>query len=284
MRRISSFSSNRGSNERMTASTPDPRWDARFADARVSTNAEIGESVSIGPGSVVYDHVSIGDGTRIGEFCVLGHEGPGPSTTLKIGRNSIIRSHSVLYSSSEFGDRLETGHHVVIRERTVAGANLRVGNFCDIEGDCSFGDYCRLHGYAQVGKGTEVGHFVWLFSLTTATNDPLPPSMISAPVKIGDGAVVCVGVTMMPGTSIGKGAFVSAGAQACGIIPPGAVVAGHEGKIVSHVSGLSHFESGTRHPWMRHFDRGYPPEALVRLQQLKDEVLATRNDLVLSHP
>jgi UDP-3-O-[3-hydroxymyristoyl] glucosamine N-acyltransferase len=265
----------------MSSQTSDSQWSPDFPEAKVSLEARIGKSVSIGPGTIVYGDVEIGDGARIGEHCVLGVRGPEPWSPLIIGKESVIRSHSVVYSASRFGDRLETGHHVVIRERTIAGDNLRIGNFCDIEGDCSFGDYCRMHGYAHVGKGTKVGNFVWLFSLTTATNDPLPPSMVSKPVNIADGAVVCVGATLMPGTSIGMGAFVSAGAHAHGDIPAGAVVAGLDGKIVSHVSTLVHFETGTRHPWMRHFDKGYPPSTHSRLSRLKDEIIATREQLVL---
>lgn len=196
-----------------------------------------------------------------------------------IGPGSTIRSFSVIYSGSRFGSRLETGHHVVIREQTNAGENLRIGNFSDIEGHCAIGDYCRFHGYAHVGRGSRIGHFVWLFSLTTATNDPLPPSSLAEPVVMEDGVVVCVGVTLMPGVRLGKGAFVTAGTLARGEIPPGAVVAGPECRIVSHVSQLMHLDSGTRHPWMRHFAEKYPPESHERLAGLLSEILATRQTL-----
>jgi UDP-3-O-[3-hydroxymyristoyl] glucosamine N-acyltransferase len=251
-------------------------WRPDFPDARVSVRAVIGMNVRIGPGTIVHDHVEIGDDSAIGECCVLGHQGPGEVTPLSIGPRSTIRSHAVLYAASRFGARFETGHHVVIRERTVAGENFRIGNFSDVEGDCTFGDFCRLHGYAHVGKGSRVGNFVWLYSLTTATNDPLPPSALTDPVTIDDGAVVCVGVTMMPGTIIGRGAFVSAGTLAKGTIPPGAVVEGHDCRVVSHVTGLMHLPSGTRHPWLRHFQSGYPAEAQARLRQLLDEISANR--------
>ncbi len=254
---------------------PSP-WRSDFPDCRVSTRASLGANVSVGPGTVIHPDVEIGEGTTIGEHSVLGHRGPGAVEPLIIGPHATIRSHAVLYASSRFGPRLETGHHVVIRERTIAGENLRIGNFSDIEGDCEIGDFCRFHGYAHVGKGTRIGHFVWLFSLTTATNDALPPSALSKPVTVGDGAVVCVGVTLMPGTVLGKGAFISAGTQVQGDIPPGAVVAGPEGRVINHVSRLVHLDSGTRHPWMRHFEKNYPPEAHPRLRQLLEEVMANR--------
>lgn len=251
-------------------------WRQDFPDCRVSVRARLGAGVVIGPGSVVYDDVVLGDGSVVGECCVLGHRGPGEGGPLVIGARSTIRSHTVIYAGSRFGDQLETGHHVVIRENTVAGENLRVGNFNDIEGHCVIGDFCRFHGYVHVGKGTRIGHFVWLFSLTTATNDPLPPSALATPVTIEDGAVVCVGVTLMPGTVVGKGAFLSAGTTAGGNIPKGAVISGPEGRIVNHVSRLMHLETGTRHPWMRHFERGYPASARARLTELLAQIMENR--------
>jgi len=256
--------------------TDQPRWRPDFPDCRVSVHASIGGELIIGPGSVIHDEVVLGDGSVIGECCVIGHRGPGGGGPLVIGSRSTIRSHSVLYAGSRFGAQLETGHHVVIRENTVAGENLRVGNFNDIEGHCTIGDFCRFHGYAHVGKGSRIGNFVWLFSLTTATNDPMPPSIQAEPVTVHDGAVVCVGVTIMPGAVIGKGAFVSAGAVAKGNIPPGAVVVGPDARVVNHVSRLMHLPSGTCHPWMRHFEKGFPPEARPRLQQLYTEIMENR--------
>lgn len=244
--------------------------------ASIATGARLGRNVIVGAHAVIHDGVEVGDGTVIQEHCSIGLRGAGGESPLVIGRDSLVRSHTIIYHGSELGERLETGHHVVIREQTRAGANLRVGNFSDIEGDCTIGDYCRFHGYVHVGKGSRIGHFVWLFSLTTATNDPLPPSHLSLPVVIEDGAVVCVGVTLLPGVVLGKGAFVSAGACAHGVVPPGGVVAGSDGRVVSHVSQLSHLVSGTRHPWMRHFRKGYPPAAVARLETLEKEILENR--------
>ena len=251
--------------------------------AVVDPGARLGKNVSIGAYSVVHAGAEIGDDTVIQEHCsigVTGVEGAGP---LALGAGSFIRTHTVLYADSTFGENLETGHHVVIREKTRAGANLRVGNFSDIEGNCTIGDYCRFHGYVHVGKGSRIGHFVWLFSLTTATNDPLPPSLLQDPVTIDDGAVVCVGVTLMPGITLGKGAFASAGATVRRSVPAGAVVAGSDGRVVNHVSQLLHLPSGTRHPWMRHYRKGYPPAAIARLEILEKEILANRFTLPIEN-
>lgn len=239
----------------------------------IDPTAEIGTNTQISSTARVYGNVQIGDGVRIDDFCVIGQPtGSTGEPPLVIGDDAIIRSHTVLYEGSTFGSQLETGHHVIIRGGTRAGTNLRVGNHSDIEGHCEIGDFCRFHGYVHVGRGSTIGHFVWLFSLTTLTNDPLPPSEIELPVTVEDGAVVCVNTTILPGTRLGKGSYLAAGAHVEGNIPAGAVVTGSDGKVTSHVSLLANFEHGIRHPWMNHFERGYPTEAHARLLALRDEI------------
>lgn len=252
--------------------------------AKVHPGARIGRDVTIGDFTVVHERVELGDGCQVQEHCLLGVKGPATSEPVIIGAGATIRSHTVIYEHSNIGPRLETGHHVVIRERSQIGENLRVGNFSDIEGDCQIGDFARFHGYVHVGKGSRVGHFVWLFSLTTATNDPLPPSRAQVPVVIDDGAVVCVGATLLPGCKLGKGALVSAGGVASGDVPPGAVVVGPEGLVVNHVSRLVNLEAGLRHPWMRHYRDAFPAHAAARIDALLEDVMANRVTLKLGAP
>ncbi len=250
--------------------------------AIIDSSVEIPPSVRVGANTRIESGVSLGEGASIGDFCLLGAGQKSGDLKLSIGADSQIRSHTVIYAGSEFGDKLETGHHVVIRERTNAGKNLRVGNYSDIEGDCEIGDYCRFHGYVHVGKGSKIGNFVWLYSLVTATNDPIPPSNLIRPVKIHDGAVVCVGAILMPGVEVGAGAFVTARSKAEGKIPAGAVVSGDYGDIVSHVANLIDLESGLRHPWMRHLTDRYPAECHSNLHELLDRVLKNRFSLKLT--
>lgn len=238
--------------------------------------ARIGAGVVIGHGTRITGNVEIADGCSIGDFCVIGHPGPGRGSLppLRLGPEAIVRSHTVLYEGSTIGPQLETGHHVVIREGATIGENLRVGNFSDIEGSCRIGDFVRMHSYAHVGKGADVGDFVWLFSLTTLMNDPLPPSHLADPVMIGAMATVCVNAQLMPGVRIGRGAFIASGAVARGEIPPGVVVSGPDGEISGPVRLMMHMASRTRHPWHRHFTDAYPERARERILRLGAEIEA----------
>ena len=235
--------------------------------------------------SVIHPNVIIEEGVRIDDFCVIGcplESGP-CDEPLHLGAGSHIRSHSVLYQGSDFSGGIETGHHVLIREFTRAGRNLRVGSFSDIEGRCSFGDYVRCHSYAHIGQGSRVGNFVWIYSLVTLTNDPLPFSSLQRPVTLEDGVVVCGGATVLPGTIMRTGAMASAGSRVTGEIPAGAIV-DNDGSTRGHVSNLIDFETGTRHPWMRHAADRYPAQAQLALAELLRTINASHRHGTNQHP
>lgn len=241
----------------------------------ISPKAKIATGVTIGDFVRVHDNVVIEAGTKIGDHCVIGQPASVQAYAnklVRIGEDSVIRSHTVIYEGSEFGKKLETGHHVVIREGTQVGLNLRVGNFSDIEGACTIGDYCRFHGYAHIGRGSVLGNFIWIYSLVTLTNDPLPPSKILQPVTIDDGVVVAVGSTVLPGSHLGRGSFVAAGSQVHGVVPVASVWKGSG--VMGSVHRLASLEHGVQHPWMRHFAEAFPVEAQDRLKALSEAVLA----------
>jgi UDP-3-O-[3-hydroxymyristoyl] glucosamine N-acyltransferase len=241
----------------------------------IDSAARIGQNVTFGHAVRVFGNVEIGDNCHIGDFCSIGHPCVhGGTSPLRLGAFANIRSHAVLYEGSDIGPHLETGHHIVIREGAQIGENLRIGNFSDIEGACVIGDFARLHGYAHVGRGARIGDFVFLFSLTTLMNDPLPPSHLAEPVTVGDMVTVCVNAQLMPGTEIGRGALIASGAVARGRIPPGVLVTGPKGEIACPVKFVMHMASRTRHPWYKHFSDAYPERVRERIVKLGTEIEA----------
>lgn len=241
------------------------------ATAIVDPGASVPDDVTIGHYAVVHAGVELGEGTNVGDHAVLGLPAP-DGAPLEVGAGSTIRSHTVLYGGSTLGERFETGHHALVRAGARTGVNFRLGSYSSLEGEVVAGDYVRIHGYTQVGHGSRIGDFAWIYSLCTLTNDPLPPSDLFEPVVVGDAAVVCPSSTLMPGCRVGKGAFVAAGTTVTGDVPDGAVVSS-DGRVSGRVDRLMNLASGTRHPWMRHFAGAYPPDAQARLEALRDEIL-----------
>jgi acetyltransferase-like isoleucine patch superfamily enzyme len=235
----------------------------------VHPGAVLGDDVTIGPFTIVHDGVELGDGTTVGSHCVIGHPAPQPGTApLMIGASSQIRSHSVIYAGSVFGERLETGHHVTLREGIAAGVNLRVGTLSDLQGDARIGDYVRLHSNVHVGKHTSLGDFVWVFPYTVFTNDPHPPSEVQRGVVVEDYAVIATMVTLLPGVRVGEGAVVSAGSVVTRDVTAGDLAVGVPARRVRAACEvqLQDAPGGPAYPWRRHFTRGYPEDVVARWQ------------------
>jgi len=227
--------------------------------ARVSKKAKLGKGVRVGAGTVVYDNVVIGDGTVIDEHCEIGcPTGLAQGKPLVIGARSRIRSHSVFYEGSVFGDDLGTGHYVLARERCRVGRGLSVGTRCDLEGDLEIGDWVRAHSGVHVAKGTVIGDFAFLSPRVMITNDPFPPSFVTKGVTIGDMAVVASGVLLMPGVTVGMGAFVAAASVVRADVPELQCAAGDPAAVFAPIDRFFSPEHGRYHPWVARFRDRYP--------------------------
>lgn len=231
--------------------------------AIVSKKAQLGPGVSVGPFTTIYDNVEIGEGTSIGAYCEIGLSNLfSESKKLVIGKNSNIRSYSVFYEGSEFGERLVTGHRVTVREKTIAGENLQIGTLGDIQGHCTIGDFVRFHSNVHIGQKSTIGNFVWIFPYVVLTNDPHPPSETLIGVKIGDYAAIATMSVILPGAVVAKGVLVGAHSSLKGETQEDWVYAGNPAQPICATSKIKLQDGSGRnaYPWTEHFHRGYPEE------------------------
>lgn len=232
--------------------------------AIVSSKAKIGKNVTIGAFTIIHDNVVVGDNCTIEGYCEIGvknHLSKGKD--LVIGDGSYIRSHSVFYEGSVFGENLITGHRVTVREKTRAGKNLQIGTLSDIQGHCEIGDYVRFHSNVHIGQKSIVGNFVWIFPYVVLTNDPHPPSEILCGVTIEDYAVVATMSVVLPGAIIARGCLIAAHSSVKGLTEPDVVYAGSPAKKVCSTSKIKMQDgSGDAYPWRNHFYRGYPVDVI----------------------
>jgi UDP-3-O-[3-hydroxymyristoyl] glucosamine N-acyltransferase len=226
--------------------------------AIVEDGAELGAGVTIGAFSYVGASTKLGAGTSIGTHCLIGE---GDDGDLMIGERSIVRSHSVIYGGSAFGDELETGHRVTIRSGMAVGRNLRVGTLGDLQGDAKIGDFVRFHSNVHICQGSTIGNFVWIFPYTVLTNDPHPPSDgCTVGPTIDDYAVIGTHVTILPGIHVGRDTLVAAGSTVTKDVPSGRVAMGSPAKDRLGIEEIQCADGrlAKPYPWWRHFDRGYP--------------------------
>ncbi|MEM9421398.1 MAG: acyl-ACP--UDP-N-acetylglucosamine O-acyltransferase [Pseudomonadota bacterium] len=145
--------------------------------AHVGANVSLAAKVKLHAHTVVTGHTSIGEGTEIHPFAVLGtppqHNGySGEDTTLIVGKNNQIREHVTMHPGTVQG-RHETrvgdnglfmvGAHVahdcivhdnvIMANNATLGGHIEIGEFVFLGGLCAIHQFCRIGPYAFLGGG-----------------------------------------------------------------------------------------------------------------------------------
>jgi acetyltransferase-like isoleucine patch superfamily enzyme len=233
--------------------------------AHIEKGAQLGEGVSIGAFTIVHREAIIGDGTVIESHCEIAHPSKlANGEPLVLGKDSLIRSHSIFYAGSTFGERLVTGHRVTVRELTSAGKNFQIGTLGDIQGHCEIGDYVRTHSNVHIGHASKVGSFVWIFPYVVLTNDPHPPSETCIGCEIGDYAAIATMSVILPGVKVGEHSLIAAHSCVGKNVDPHTVVGGSPAKFLCGTEKIKLRDGSGRnaYPWTTHFHRGYPEEVV----------------------
>ena len=150
-----------------------------------------------------------------------------------IGNNAVLRSGTIIYCDVEIGDNFETGHNVMIREKTRIGSDVAIGTATVIEGFCTIGNGVRIQSMVFIPTHTEIGDRVFIGPNAVLTNDRYPPTgkpELKGPV-IEDNAVIGANCTILPGIRIGAESVVAAGAVVTRDVPAGRMAIGAPARI-----------------------------------------------------
>ena len=139
-----------------------------------------------------------------------------------VGDDAVVRPGSIIYGDVDIGRGFVTGHNVLVRENTEIGDDVLVGTNTVIDGQVTIGSNVSLQTGVYVPQYTDIGDQVFVGPRAVMTNDPYPVRReealrgptIEAHVSIGANA------TLLPGVTIGEGAFVAAGAVVTRDVPP----------------------------------------------------------------
>ncbi len=150
----------------------------------------------------------------------------------KIGNDSIIRPGAI-YSTAKVGNKTRTGHNFLIRENTIVGDGCLIGTNVVIDNNCRIGDNCSFQTGAYIPTGTKIGNRVFLGPNASLTNDKKPLRTECSPeaVIIEDDATIGSNATLMPGITIGEGAFVAGGAIVTKNVPAWTLAKGCPAKL-----------------------------------------------------
>ena len=221
------------------------------SEAYVDDDAEIGSNVSIGRFAEVLSGAVIGDNCVIGGRCIIGHPSKlelqradfsaassrvsdlivkAPVT--KIGAGAIIRSGSVIYRHVVIGERLRTGHNVLVREHVTIGDHCVVGTGAILDGYISVGSNSMIQSNCYITQSTQIGNGVFISpgcaffdNRRIILDEGLERTTIQDYVRVGGGT------TILPGITLGKYALVGAGSVVTKDVPPKAIAYGAPAKV-----------------------------------------------------
>ncbi len=154
------------------------------------------------------------------------------SEGVKIGEKTFIRSHSIIYERVRIGNRVQTGHAVLIREDSEIGDNTVVGTHSIVDGHVKIGDNVSIQSGSYIPPESIIGNRVFLAPFVVITNDKYPASKRLLGVNIGDDAVIGANSVLISGVKIGEKAVVASGTVVTKDVPPGKVVLGVPARVV----------------------------------------------------
>ncbi len=184
--------------------------------------------------------IRVGKGARIDKDVILGYPTGRPikKTGVVLGPYAVIRSGTVIYDSVRIGERLQTGHHVVIREENEIGNWVEIWTNTVIDYGCKIGNNVKIHTNGYIPQYTRIDDDVFIAPGACFANDKYPLSRDLEGPWIKKAARIGVNVTLLPGVIVGEKAVVGAGSVVTKDVEAGAVVAGCPARVVGLVEDI----------------------------------------------
>lgn len=145
-----------------------------------------------------------------------------------LGDGATIRSGTIIYRGVEIGDNLTTGHNVLVRSGTTIGDDVLLGTDTVLDGEVTVGSDVSFQTGTYIPQETTIGDHVFVGPHAVVTNDPYPVRETSTIEEtcIEDHASIGANATLLPGITVGEGAFVAAGAVVTEDVPPETLAVG----------------------------------------------------------
>jgi len=175
--------------------------------AVVSSKAELGAGVSIGPYCVVDAGATVGDGTlleafvhltgyvKIGSNChiyentILGqppqdHDFGGEASYVRVSDDVILRENVTIHRATGEGCETSVGRGTMLMEGCHLGHNVRVGEYCTLtnkvglSGHVQAGDYVVIGGLAGFHQFVRIGSYAMVGGMAKIVMDVPPYSLV----------------------------------------------------------------------------------------------------------
>lgn len=159
----------------------------------VGSDVTLKDDVELKSHVVVTGHTTVGEGTIIFSFAVIGEipqdlKFKGEASRLEIGKRNRIREHVTMNAGTEGGGGVtrvgddglfmagcHIAHDAVVGDRCIVVNSAAVAGHCVLEDDVIVGGLSGIHQFVRIGKGAIIG------AVTMVTNDVIPYGLVQAP-------------------------------------------------------------------------------------------------------
>ncbi len=219
-------------------------------ETKIGNDVVIQDYTTILPGVVIMENARIGSYVTLGHATklTLGGDDSYNSSRIEkfivhepktiIGKGSIVRSHSIIYSNVIAG-RLITGHHVLIREHTTLGDNCLIGTGAVIDGYCIVGKNSQIHQNCDIGQASRIGNGVFLGAhsilsdnknMNRNVKDDLSGPTIEDFVRVGINSMI------LPDVTVGKYSLIGAASVVTKNIPKHSLAYGSPARVIRNLT------------------------------------------------
>jgi acetyltransferase-like isoleucine patch superfamily enzyme len=170
----------------------------------------------------------IGAQSHVDDGATVGYVHDADADPARIGDDATVRAGTIVYADTAIGEGFTTGHNALVREHTTIGDDVLVGTDTAIDGSSTIGSHVSLQTGVYVPTETTIGSRVFVGPRAVLTNDPYPvrrEADLAGPT-LDDGVSVGANATLLPGITVGEGAFVAAGAVVTADVPPETLAVG----------------------------------------------------------
>jgi bifunctional UDP-N-acetylglucosamine pyrophosphorylase/glucosamine-1-phosphate N-acetyltransferase len=166
-----------------------------------------GRDVFIDVGVVLEGEVALGDGVRVGPYCVI------RDSTIEQGAQLLPYSH---LEGATVGPGCSVGPYGRLRPGAALAAGAKVGNFVEIK-------------KSAIGPGSKVNHLTYIGDATIGEDVNVGAGTITCnydgankhPTVIGDRAFIGSGVNLVAPVTVGADATIGAGSTITKLAPDG---------------------------------------------------------------
>src|SRR3990172_4169840 len=127
------------------------------------------ENVKLGRSCWIGDGVSMGVPSR--EYM---RKKKGEIPVTRIGDGAVIRSGSIIYGDVVIGKNFQTGHNVLVREKTSIGDDVLVGTATIVEGYTEIGSNVVIQSMVYIPLNTKIEDAVFIGPNAVLANDKYP--------------------------------------------------------------------------------------------------------------